>query len=423
MTVSIGRVGYSAPTLTDPQQVRFDGELLRLSGITQASTTALSVVLRDQIRGLADNVDEPVVPIVFSSSTYASYSGMYRIISAASDMPAGDADNKFVRWDVAATRVGSYQQPFSESRCVVACLANSHSITTTNAAGEVGAPTPATEVYPNNSANFDSGGTITGADGVVYVAGLKTSVYTGLTSPAIFRWSAPVANWYIGGCRVQVAGDYVVGRQCVDSPTSWQIDNGLVKISASATAGAFDVAWYDGSQWDTAKTFAIFGNTVAGTISAFHHVGVLRNGIEAATIRLGLSNPGGVTAFADVTVTRGSRWVKVVVQSEIYDTWGVKRTSVEAATSLTGGIRATANDAAGNRYLLTCTGYGGGHGTTGTTNDLVNGSVRRSVIVSRALLGIGCEVGGSGAASPFNAATQMYRFYGQAFETARVVGR
>ncbi len=422
MTITIGRVGASSPTLEDPQQIRFDGDTLRVTGITRSTSAAKAIVLRDQIRGLGRNIDEPVVPIRFSSSTYDSLEGMYRIDAAGSDMQAADGALWDVRWEIQATRVMSYQQPFSESRCVVACLQNSHGITTANAAGEVGAPVSTTEVYPNTPSAYDSTDTLTGADGSVFVGGLLTSVYTSLTTPVVFRYSTPLANWYIGGCRIQMAGDYVVGRQCVDSPTNWQLDNGLVKISASATAGAFDVSWYDGSQWDTAKTFAVFGPT-AGTVSAFHHVGILFNGIERSTIRLGLSNSGGYTAFADVTIRRGSRWVQVAVLSELYESWGVKRSSVEAATAITGGIRATANDAAGNRYLLTCTGYGGGNTTTGTTNDLVNGSVRRSVTVARALLGIGCEVGGSGATGKFTAQNQIYRFYGQAFETARVVGR
>lgn len=418
MTFSIGRVGYSSPTLAMPTSVQFNADQTKLSGITRSTSAAQAIVLRDQLRGLANNVDEPVVPITFDS-TYASYSGMYRIDGVSSDMQAGDGSNWIVRWSVDATRVGSYQQAFSESRCVVACLTNAHGITTANAAGEVGAPgsaasTSPTEYSPNNAAVFDAQSIFDGADGTVFVGGLKTSVFTGATVPAVVRYTVPLARWYIGGVRVQMAGDYVIGRQSVDSPTSWTIENSLVKISASSTAGAFDVSHHDGSQWDTAKVFAIFAPT-AGTVNGFNHVGILRNGIEAVTIRLGLSNPGGYTAFADVTVKRGSRWVQVVVTSESGEFWGIKRTAVEAATGITGGIRATANDASGNRYLLST--------PVAFTSDLVNGSIRTTAGTTRAFLGIGSEVAGSGAASPFTAQVQVYRFIGQAFETNRVVGR
>lgn len=418
MTFSIGRVGYSAPTLNMPTSVQFNADQTKLAGITRSTSAAQAIVLRDQLRGLANNVDEPVVPITFDS-TYASYTGMYRIDGVSSDMQAGDGANWIVRWSVDATRVGSYQQAFSESRCVVACLTNAHGITTANAAGEFGAPgsaasTSPTEFTPNNATYFDAQSVFDGADGTVFIAGLKTSVYTGLTVPAVVRYTVPLTRWYIGGVRVQMAGDYVIGRQAVDSPTSWTIENSLVKVSASATAGAFDVSHWDGSQWDTAKVFAVFG-PVAGTINGFNHVGILRNGIEAVTIRLGLSNPGGYSSFADVTVKRGSRWVQVSVSSDIGENWGIKRTAVEAATGITGGIRATANDASGNRYVLST--------PVAFTSDLVNGSLRATSSANRVFLGIGSEVGGSGASSPFTAQVQVYRFIGQAFETNRVVGR
>jgi hypothetical protein len=131
-----------------------------------------------------------------------------------------------------------------------------------------------------------------------------------------------------------------------------------------------------GSAYDTAKTFKINGAATAGDVNGFHHMAVLRNGPEATTVRLGLKNPGGQTANADVTIRRGSRWVQVLITSAIVDTWGIKRASNEAATAITAGIRATSNDASGNRFLLAI--------PVGTTNDLVTGGVRLTTAATRA---------------------------------------
>ncbi len=414
MAISIGRVGMTTPTLNDPTSLNLDGDQIAMSGLMQSTSVAQAIVLRDQIRGLANNVDEPVVPILFPSG-YETYEGLYRIDTASASVPAGDGARGIVRWQLTATRVGSYQAPFVESRVVVAVLSNAHGVTATNARGEVGAPgVNLTEYSPQSgSLGLSTTDIITGADGAVFVASYDPSAMTNGTG--VVRYTTTLPVWYYGGCRITAAGDIVVGRQCVDSPTSWSMTNGLVRISASSTVGYFDIEWYDGSQWDTVKTFVMTELVAAVDCSGFHHLTILRNGPEACTIRLGVNNGGGYTATADVTIRRGSRWVLVTITDVIQRKWGVKRGAVEAATALTGGIRATSNDAAGNRYLLAI--------PVATTNDLVNGKVNPTNVAYRTLVGIGCEVAGSSASGNFTAQLQLYRFLGQAFEVARVVGR
>ncbi len=412
MTVSIGRVGMAAPLLSDPTSIQHDpDEKVRFTGITRSTSKAQAIVLRDQLRGLGGNIDEPIVPILFTDSGLATYQGLYQIDSVSSTMEAGDAALWIVRWQMQATRVGSYQAPFVESRIVVATLTNGHGITGTNARGEVGAPGANLTEYSTSPLNtLSTNDIITGADGAVFVATFDPTAYT--NQSGVVRYTTTLANWYYGACRIIAAGDYVIGRQCVDSPTSWSMNNGLVRISASATTGYFDVEWYDGAQWDTAKTFVMNELVSAADCNGFHHLTILRNGPEATTIRLGISNGASATATADVTI----RWISVTMTDALPTrTWGIKRGTAEAATALTGGIRATSNDASGNRYLLSI--------PLATTNDLVNGKVNPTATAYRTLAGIGCEVGGTGAAGNFVAQLQLYRFIGQAYEVAKVVGR
>lgn len=414
MAITIGRVGAS-PTLDDPQSIEFDGERLRFTGLHRASTVANALVLRDQLRGLGGNVDEPVVPIFFTDSTYDILEGLYRIDGVQARLNETDAALGDVSWQLQATRVANYQSPVCESRLVMAKISNAHSVSSA-IRHEIGLPYLTSEVYPQGLTD-GSGILSTGDGGSItylhyYPPGSASNPFE-TSGVGALQWTTTLANWYSGGCKITVNGQTVVGRQSVDTPTSWQITNGLVRVSASATAGAWDIEWWDGSAWDTAKVFLPF-SYVGNNADGFWHIGVLRNGPEAATIRLGLSNPSGITCNVDLTIRRGTRWVTVVFSGTSAQ-WGVRRSSAEASTGITGGIRATSNDASGNRFILAS--------PAAFTQDTANAAIWLTTAASRAIFGIGCEVGGSGAVSPFTAAAQVSRFFGPVHETVRVVGR
>ncbi len=147
MAFSIGRVGASTPTLNMPTSIGFDGDNVQMSGLFRSSSAAQAIVVRDQLRGLAGNVDEPVVPVFFDS-TYATLNGLYRIDSVSVDMQPGDGAQWIVRWQVSAFRVTTYQSPIIESRIVVGLLTNAHGVVNTTARCEFGAVSPATEAPP-----------------------------------------------------------------------------------------------------------------------------------------------------------------------------------------------------------------------------------------------------------------------------------
>jgi hypothetical protein len=414
MAITIGRVGGS-PTLDDPQSIDFDGERLRVAGLHRAATVADAMVLRDQLRGLAGNVDEPVVPVLFTDSALDALEGLYRIDAVQVRMDETDAAFGDVSWQLQATRVTNYQAPVLESRLVMSWLSNAHTIASTTARHEWGIPYISTEVFPQTGTTDGVGALTTGDGGsVTYLHWLSVAAGGNPFTQGVgaMQFTTALSSWYAGACKTTMDDATVVGRQAVDTPTSWEITNGLVKVAASATAGAWDISWWDGTQWDTAKAFRpfSFGNNADG----FWHIGIIRNSPEAVTIRLGVSNPTGYTVNADLTIRRGSRWVSVVFTGTSAQ-WGVRRVSAEASTGLTGGIRATANDASGNRFLLAA--------QAPFTQDLANAAIWLTTAAERSIFGIGCEVGGSGAAAPWTATAQIARFFGPVYEVVRVVGR
>jgi hypothetical protein len=118
----------------------------------------------------------------------------------------------------------------------------------------------------------------------------------------------------------------------------------------------------------------------------------------------------------DLSIRRGARYVECLfIGSGPLGQWGVGRTATEAATAITGGIRATANDAAGNKFVLAS--------PRATTNDLTEGRI----YATGALTGswpfmVGCDVGGA-ASLPLSSQGLIYQYMAAQGETQRVTAR
>lgn len=96
-------------------------------------------------------------------------------------------------------------------------------------------------------------------------------------------------------------------------------------------------------------------------------------------------------------------------------TWGLRRTSVEAATALTGGIRATSNDAAGHRYVIST--------PQAFTADLVNGAIDLNADSATFSFAAGIEVGGSTAVANDAAQRIIYEYMAATSERVVVASR
>jgi hypothetical protein len=139
---------------------------------------------------------------------------------------------------------------------------------------------------------------------------------------------------------------------------------------------------------------------------------ILRNDPEQAQIRLTYpSTPGRLTV--DLLLRRGSRFVTGVIKRHSAATLGVARTAAETAAAVTGGLRATAADADGNRFVM-----GSTRNLTTTTS---TASIAKAVVTSLDFY-LGHEVGASPASG--DAAADLFAQYLHAGgETIRVVRR
>lgn len=415
MSITVGRLGLT-PTLADEHASwKMDGDRMSLSGNLHNATLADAKTLRHQILGLVDNPDEPVVP--FTWSTDADWDGFYRVLGGGVTIElAGSLDSGYFPFDLTLERVPGWASPLFELRTIGTVRANDHSITTSNTRPFVGLPDDI-----EGFSEFFTGSTKT----TVAADGHTVRHYDGTTgagrnhffdaTPSFFL--AP-SDFYDGAATIKIGGDIVVGRQAINTPTDWEIGNGLVRIVDGASAGEFNVEHWDGSAWDSIIYNYGLGTTWVDIDIDPHTVTVLRNTPEVCSVRFTTTAPAssGVDyAFTvDATVRRGSRFVETRFDSGAgFAKWGVTRSSVEAGTvtSLTGCMRANANDGNGNRYVM-CTPHA-------ATFDTTNGRLTRTSSTTNASWAFGAEVPGS-TADPWDAQTLSYQFHSAVGERQRL---
>lgn len=411
MTLKIGRVGIQVSVSRVDGWVT-EGDRLNLSGYLHSDSVSEVDVLRQQLNGYVDNGDEEVVPVTWT--TDSKVNGFYRVRRVQiSTNPNLHFSNRFL-FTVDLERVAGYAGPLMETVITGAVRTNSHSITNANAVGVVAVPDDVLEFHDSSDPAAASVFTRTSVDGDVRC--VKSATYSRYQYFAL----AP-ADWYIGACSIELGSPYrtVVGQQIPSELDTWRLSNGLVRVRPHASG--FGVSCFNGSTWDSEK---VFRGTVAGSslggIALATGLRVLRNSPEECIIRLPVSIPsailtgasvGSMRADIDIAVRRGERTVRLFLAATKSTTWGVECVTAEAATALTGGIRATSDDANGNRFVLSS--------PQAVTNDLTQGGFALTAGATTFSYAAGLELNGSSAATNDAAQALVYQY--MAAHSERVV--
>lgn len=416
MSLQIGRCTIASDDVEVWPQ---DGDRVRISGALIGSSVADSLVLRQQLVGYDGNTDEPIVPVAWSEDS--TRDGWYRILSTSvSTVPASLVAGWF-RYQVEMVRMPGYSQPRLEHLHVGQYRTNVHGVES----GYYYLGVPSAHVNFGITGNgYDGYASRTTDSGALTIYGNQ---YPTITPAAAFEATAsyylPIASSYVGAATIEVGTSLatVVGRQ-VPLSTNWRLSNGLVRVTPSASAGKIDIAHYDGTQWETAKTYRLRDTSLSVDVAALTSFTVLRNDPASVSIRLGLSVPHPSPTFLiplpdapflDLTLRRGSRFVEGHITND--HSWLVRRDTAEAATAVSpSGIRATANDAGGNRFVMF---------TPHTkTNDLVNGGFTMTPAGGCSFV-IGSEIGGSGSTGIDTAAELQEQFWASQTDRLVVVGQ
>lgn len=378
MTLTIGRVGLDPATLTAPRTggLGWGARELQVAGHIDEATVAAARAVRDQILGLGRNVDEIVVPVTWD--TDSGLDGWWRVVGVSVDSIEASYVSDVFPFSVDLRRVGSAAEVDWQATLIGATLRNDHALGDSDA--------QPWHALPVGADSYDRDGTTVTEVTRSSVDG-SVSVYTGVADGTFPRWHHTPAQHYDGAVTVRVGGDVKVGLWTPDSPGDFQLDNGLVRVTEGTSSPDLSIDAYDGSSWETKEWRWTIGGSVLS--NAWEHIAIVSNGPEAATLRL-TNTEGGERVTLDLTLRRGSRYVETFLTVGSSSTLGVERVSAEAGTTVTGGLRATSNDADGNRYVVASM---QDHTADTTQGGLSVASATRLDAI------IGAEVGGSSAQS------------------------
>lgn len=429
-TLAIGRISLADP-ISNISKWSMAGDAVEIEGKLHTTPENIALgnidevlVKRHQLAGYVGNGDEEVVPVIFSEDP--SVTGFYRVMDVLIESMVGSAVHGVFDYRIALQRVHGFAAPLMESVLVGALRTNPHSITYNGGGGaEIAVAAHAVPDAVGDYAPIGING-LAPASQYTRVGSDGTIEFHDTIPSGAFVWqsqySLAAASAYVGAVVIRADSPLytIVGQQAPATPASWELSNGLVKITPTA-AGKLDVAHYNGASWEPAKRFIL--DNGAGTqlfATGFKTLTILRNSPEECSIRLTGERASDGPTCVDLTLKRGARTVTGYASFLSGSTpgWGVNRDVAEASTNLVGGIRATANDADGNRFVLsTSVAY-----LTDATN-LANGRLRQSVAAPTFTFMISSEVGGSGAAADDLAQQLIDVWFFPISERITVVGR
>ncbi len=434
MAFTIGRAGRgstsgTALALNDPSSwanasfgssIKGQGGDITLHGWIQNATPAQALVLRDQLLGYQDNMDEPIVPVVCDSEPRLT--GYYTVtgVEITTDPTAIATGN--LEYTVGLQPTTPFANPFLE------CIVNGALLT--NAVGAVLGDVHAFHAAPSAATEYSYAGVLSTFYTRASADGNIIFLDTGTTLSSIARLGIAPSNYYIGAATFEQGSPLqpVVGRGMAQADVvNWRLSNGLVRVTPNvANPGRLNVSHYNGSTWSATVNYAITASAGGITFTGWNSLVVLRNSVEETCIRLSVATSAGTTAGVvtlDISLRRGDRIARLFLSSTQSLSWRIARTTVEAATAITygavtlGGIRATVNDGDSNRYVLLF------YQTATPVNDLVNGSITGGASSTTADFGIGSAIGGSTAAAPDRPADLANQYIAAQAESQRVVAR
>jgi hypothetical protein len=302
------------------------------------TTVALVAFLHEQITSLQKGV---VLPVTFRDK--AEVDGYYTVENASSELTDHQSEVSKADWTIDLHKCGTHTEIDLQSRLTGAVRDNDFS----QSGERWHAPPIGHYSYFTGATDVSSWVDRVGLDGTI-------RVYRNIPASVHPRWGCTPTNYY--GGRVRLTDDLITDTEnevegCCHqlSTDGWSLSNGLVNVTATASAGVIDVQTYDSGYKSQLWTIQRNGSNV----QAWQSVSIIRNTFEQVIIRLtaNIANaPGRVTL--DLNLRRGSRFVEGYLQSSSSTTLKVMCSSATAATAGTGYVVKTSNDTNGNRPII-----------------------------------------------------------------------
>ena len=428
MTLTFGRA-----VLPDPSSVSSSGAFVTFSGMayssaaTAANRAAEVQMLEAQVLGMVGNPDEDAFPVVWSAES--KWDGFYTEIDASWDwVNDGSGRVSVANWSITGRRLTSGTGDYANVE-----MSNSQ-VLRTNGHGTTSATTILYAI-PTTIKDYDArGASFTGSVSRSFNGGTVTCLYNSLSSPTTgtIGLAQSSSAFYDGTCSVefQAADDAwypLIGRKVPDgSAGRWRITNGCFRVQPSSTVGSLEACVYNGSAWESVEFQGNFYNgsahsavNLAASTTEWLPPFILRNSPDAVVLSLiGVGATAGRIGMT-MSLRRGAYHVEMVMRSP-QGRPGLRATAATASTALataTAGVRATSNDANGNRFVLMS--------AASCTNDTTNGRIYVNDATANVAytFAMGVEYDGSSAASGNTSSNLLAQFLGMANVVTRVVAR
>jgi len=299
-------------------------------------TRAQVIARHDGINSL---IPGQVIPVTFTDKPERN--GYYTVQSAASTYTEYLNEAVTASWKVSLDRVGSDSETDLQSRLTGAVRLNDFALT-----GERWHAPPIGHYGYYTGATNPTLMTRTGADGTV-------TVYRTVPANTSPRWGCLPTAYLTGRVRVTTTGGQeVYGVDVPLAATGWNLTNGLINVTWSATGGgSLDVQSYTGGAYRS-KLWSPFYSSSGLVGGAWDAATLLRNDPEMVILRLvKVLNPGRFTI--DLTLRRGSRIIEGYMQiGTAADQLKIRLNTAETFvdTSAQGYLTATNDDSDGNRF-------------------------------------------------------------------------
>lgn len=357
--------------LNEPNEWHATGDVVNLRGSYKSSGAQWDgFVRREQLLGLVDNPDEPVVPLIIDNGD-PRVNGYYRVTRVL--VPEDEFTRKQTNlfdYEIDLERVAPIKSCYIESYLngavrstgvVLTAQGKPNVCTPQQAIGFTAIPGNGGANWTRQSADPNMPG---GAKGLIFNYGIayKTTAF----------WAQPLAAYYYGACTITNPDPFahvVMGQHDAPPPDNWTLSNGLVQVSATPGNSYFTITGADQTNTYRSSTkyyLHLVGYVTDVTPAAALNFGmggarIIRNSPEEVILRIPCTVVAAAASLGqvqvDIWLRRGSRIVRFYMtypyengDTVLHGFWTPP--GVAGATSFNNSLLSAA-DANNNQWQLT----------------------------------------------------------------------
>ncbi len=342
-TLTIGRISLTC----DPEKLtlaagrRGAARTLSLQGSFLGTSLTQLEALRDElIATLEDTDEETKIPVTWDGDP--TFDGFYKPNGGrVSPVSYNTTGSNYGMCEFSCDLVwkGDDNSVRFCSQVTGAVVANDHSYAGAGS-GYVGPPGGRYGFAPVASASVFRHG----ADGYI-------RTFLNVASGDNPEWHVAPAGFYANACEITAGGYLRAGLTCPNTPTVWELSNGLVKVTPT-TDGALIVSHHDGTDWRATTWAVLYDGTAVGNWGAMQP---LTNRPERCSVRLIQERTAlqGILQL-DLALRRGSRILEGVFYSDIAS--AAMTLDTDSAGTVTGTptgtMKKSSDDAYGHRWMI-----------------------------------------------------------------------